>query len=397
MNGTKLLHASALYQLGTIKFPIATIVAWFYVFSVGCVSAFSYSQMISVPFIAALILFFVTMVNSGLSKSVIKDFILIYVLFCGPLILGLISGHSFLGDKSLSHFLSYLFVPAFYYLPLRIYLARNDYGNLKMPTLIGWRIFSLIAIFEFGSVNFFVFDFSDIIYRPEVKEYDPLFLGFLTRARSLAEESAHAALFSGIAFFILLHLRVIRPIDWFLFIISMLSYWGTSSLLGLAVALIIFFVRQGIFFRLILVAGLIAVLEQIFFTLGFDIYADFIGKFQSGSASDRLLKIDQSTFLVKDDVFAQIFGLGPGYYESANVEPIIGLYALQFFQSGLLGAATLVILFVIYLFRSFNHSPLLFSGFVYSLICYSSISNYWFPWLWMLMAYIDVDYRRRFY
>jgi len=120
------------------------------------------------------------------------------------------------------------------------------------------------------------------------------------------------------------------------------------------------------------------------------LWLELIGKFSSTSFDDRNDRLLDSILLIQSGtVFNLFFGMGPGYYKGANVQSVVGLPFLTFFQSGIFGLILLASMFLIYIKRAWKKNYWYACAIIYSVICYGSISNYWLPWIWLIFAIVD--------
>lgn len=364
-----------------------------YLGTLGFASAFAISQLITIPLICATVMFLLC-VNFSINRRVFFDFTFILILFTFPQLIGALAGHRYFTETTLSHLVSYFAVPILFYLAPRIFIDKLQNASLLWKWLsCGWWFFLIFLLFEFAMINVFQVKLDDYLFRPLTDEYEPLVFGFIIRGRSFAEESAHAALFLGIVFFILRGLNLPGKYSLFFFMVGLTVMFGVSSWVAILAVLMSLILTHRINLKWKTVVTVTMTLTLILLVATYfevSLWLELIGKFSSSSMDDRNDRFSASMNLIQNgSVFNSLFGLGPGYYKGANVQSVVGLPFLTFFQSGLIGLLSLVFMLTIYLIRAWKVNYWYACAIIYAAVCYGSISNYWLPWMWLIFAIVD--------
>jgi len=364
-----------------------------YLAALGVVSAFAINQLITIPLVCATIMLLAS-VSLSINRRILRDFIFIQILFSMPQVFGAIFGYRFFTETSFNHVVSYFATPLLFYLIPRLYIEK--FGNDKSPWLWlfrGWWLFLLFLLLEFVLVNVFQVNIDEYIYRPLSDVYDPLVFGVVIRGRSFAEESAHSALYLGAIYFVLKGLNLPGKLSLIVFLIGLTLMFGIASWMAMFAIMLALVVTGRLHFKWSAMLTVAVTLVLIFYISTYfeiSLWLELIGKFSSTSFDDRNDRLLDSILLIQSGtVFNLFFGMGPGYYKGANVQSVVGLPFLTFFQSGIFGLILLASMFLIYIKRAWKKNYWYACAIIYSVICYGSISNYWLPWIWLIFAIVD--------
>lgn len=122
---------------------------------------------------------------------------------------------------------------------------------------------------------------------------------------------------------------------------------------------------------------------------------------QSSSAEDRTARfVEGMNALTQSNIFRLSFGNGPAVYDTLRFSRggTILLYLTYALESGLVG----LLLFLIFCgvltykankIRNRNLRFVLLFGLISSFLHFFLISNYWYPWFWILAIIIQTNYR----
>jgi hypothetical protein len=275
---------------------------------------------------------------------------------------------------------------------------------------------SCIGIAEFILKNIVsISNFDSYIYRAQITDYSPLALSKYIRTRSVIEESGHLALFLEIfAPFAIYYLykcpnniAQIFKISSLLCIFS--CFISTFSAIGFFIALfvIIYLYLSSIHYSLIKnkinikTLSWVTIVSISFCCLLFnqhfiDLYKTIVfGKFNTTSGEDRAIRISEAlNYIEKSNLFYMFFGSGPGAYDKLNIRSVVGLYVNTLLELGLCGLLLFCVVFIssIVLIRAVPDiimRRVLYISIFCSFAHYFAISNYWYPWLWFILALIS--------
>lgn len=321
------------------------------------------------------------------------------------------------GSKATNHLFLWSFPFFVYYFIFKNELFANfslqDIKKNVLGVITFTTIFSCaFAILEFISSNFLGLDLS-FIPRGTVETYRPFDMGFF-RARSFVEESGHFAFFVEIfgplsVFWINRYVK--RFTKYILYTIILFGFLTTLSGAGFGLLLLyLFLMVSGYYFRtgvknnsskIKMVFSLISL--SILVLILFPHIIDFIGnvisaKFDVNNVSraereSRLLALDRLSGL------SFLIGYGPAAYDTLKVPSFISLYLGILMNTGIIGL-TLFVLFelskynIVRRIKDFDLRIALKSSLVIAFIHLGFIDIIYVPWLWILLAIIDVVHKK---
>lgn len=271
-------------------------------------------------------------------------------------------------------------------------------------------IVSVFTIIEFVSKNFLGLDqFDSFIPRLsnsiDFKASYMIGAGAFIRSRGFTSESGHNALFllSFLPFMMLSKIKH-KLISIIVVIIALATTFSAAAMFemvvaGLSVSLVkIILSRKTIRIKksnlIIIYIGIIILILVVIFTNTLDyLLAYFNGIFNkinldnSSSAGLRFSRWANSLSLVKNNY---LFGAGPGISSIFLGTASTNLYIEMFVETGIVGLfffLWFITQAVIKVFKLNNTTKYfyLFSIFV-CIIHYFIIGNYWYPWLWVILA-----------
>jgi hypothetical protein len=387
-----------------------------FLLSLPFVSAFSITSALTLPLLvggcALLIGGFFKKLRFNKSLNLLFLFFVFIVIIAANL-----NMEHFVSNKPLNHILSFLFCFFIYFTIPYSYLSVDydvSYKILCKIILLGVIVSAFTAIFEFTVTNVLKMPF-DLFPRPAVTEYEPLSIGGMVRARGFAEESGHFALYL-ISMYLCVFSYVKEQFSkltvfllTFLVVVALFCSFSVSGILFSVVAIfstyLLYNLSSPIKFIYMIVAllSVILILEfTIHYYTGFSIFYDVIYAKLNGSASmtDRSNKLDSALYFLsqKDGVLNYLFGFGPAFYETYNLPTLVTLYPLLYVQFGIIGLL-LFLTIVAYpvIISNLNGTMIdkyLFCSYFYSLLFFAAISNYWFPWFWVILSIILVQSKR---
>jgi hypothetical protein len=276
---------------------------------------------------------------------------------------------------------------------------------------------SLFSLIEFSFTNFLGINVTDYIPRYAVKDYDPLVVGFLIRSRGFAEESGHYTFMIEILgplavfylfkteFCLIKYKYKIACLS--VILLSILTSFSVSSFLIIPFSISLVFslnIKEIIrylkkkYITVIVISASLVLLYLIIdtrFPITKIIQITISQKFDSFSFDDRKFRTDffQNTFF-KLPIENQIIGVGPsgvkllGYDDSYT---FLSIYQTITFEIGIIGILLIMSFFILTIIKAYViKKPIsayflvaIFSGIIH----YNSISNYWYPFLWFIMAF----------
>ena len=397
-----------------------------YIFTMPFVSAFAFTNILSLPLLFSVFLFIIMTVktiNSGklpggfFGFDIIFIFVFLFVVIFSFLINGL--GNA----KSFNHTAAYIATFLFFYLSIKF--ALFDIKNKKRGFRIILKIITITTIIsalyaniEFISSNFLKINLNDYVPRPNEEQayYDALVLSLFYRARGFTAESGHFTfmmeLFSPIAVYYMYFsgfCKWNKLVKAFLFaavIFSFIFAFSTASFFIVPLALLLscilymkniflYFKRHKV--RFLITTGVISIiffLFHYFFSIDSLILLSISEKLDTGY-DYRQENID--FFFNKFfnlGIITNLIGTGPagisilGFDESNT---ILNLYYLIPFELGFLGLLVLLLLFSYFMFNviKIKHKIgfFLLISLLGGIMHYYFISNFWYPWFWFIGAF----------
>ncbi len=399
----------------------------FYILLMPFVSAFSISAWAPLPLIFLLTLFMLQVVTLKVSFSYQRDDLLL-VLFA-LLSVALISfSFSFFDSKTINHIAALLTVIFIYY-----FFVKNLINKVtKFDLIFKYCAISILFVSIYIIIEFLAimsgFQIDDFIFRPTVEIMDAtVFGGSYLRPRGFAEEAGHMAMFYEVylplsfiyirdkgVIVILLFYSVVLPGYFLLFssasiasFVFVILIWFLIEFIKFIKKPILRMPRKVVLLGFILLFGSLIYHERIISYFGEAVIVKLLGILNISdsfdpSSADRLEKYGQFFNLISEYPLGIGWGIAAssmGNYKGINIPSgFISLYAEIFAASGIVGGFIFLSFLVVKLIKtmkiwSFN-GKIYFISFLWVLVHYLFASNYWLPWIWFLMALIDISYHR---
>lgn len=402
-----------------------------FIFCMQFISAFAISGTINLPVIFGVFLLGFGVLNVlNYRKISLKIFciehLIILFFLCFVLLTLIVNGRNSSSaiNHTLAYFSSFLL---FFSGPLLFFFQPNsNHENIFKISLkiIFYCVLcsSVFSLIEFSLTNFGGINVTDYVPRYAVKDYDPLVVGFLIRSRGFAEESGHYTfmieILGPLAIFYLFKTNFCKIkysykiVCLLAILLSILTSFSVSSFLIIPFSILLVLslnFRRSILYlkkKYVSVIAICTALVLLYlvvdarFSITEIIQITITQKFDSFSFDDRKFRADffQNTFF-KLPIENQIIGVGPsgvkllGYDESYT---FLSLYQTISFEIGIIGILLIISLFVIIMAKAYLiKKPIsayflvaIFSGIIH----YNSISNYWYPFLWFVMAFFVFYY-----
>ncbi|MBY8111688.1 hypothetical protein KW494_10005 [Vibrio fluvialis] len=390
--------------------------------TLSMVSAFAITPLVTIPFVMSGMLigasFFYLIYKMKVWWSL--QFSLFMAFIISASISALIMSTSITTLKPLNHYISFVISILFAYsLFFSLCETRDKFNAYNLSILIGVLFTCAFGIYEFY-IKQILSQYINILPRPDDVIYYPTTFGFMYRIRSFSVESGHLASFLFSMFALVLPYvkeKVSLFLQYVIFtivFITLILTFSTAGYISVFFALLLVYVfsiisnpkkygknaSYAIIFIILIAMSLEFLFVQIFnYSMINDLIINKLTN--SGSVNDRLNKFGESYDLFMSGGLSVIlFGLGPGYFlEHSDILAVISLYATVLFQYGLIGLILFTLPFVlciwklskkllnkslpqqdVFLCKCYQFSLL------YSLIHFSAISNYWYPWFWVSLV-----------
>lgn len=380
-------------------------------FFIGFSDAFALNPIVSIPLVCAMFIAIFEMMRWFFSKrqkiSITSN--LVFLLF-GCIAFILISLFSLYvntpSELEFRHLLGFAFTIIFYLFFVSSSLDYHFNSQEKQELIFSSLYYGLLTtvfylVYEFIGMNFL----SGIVELPRGTindKYEPIAIMFI-RARSVAAESGHFAMYGvtvGLLCFFYYEsqkIRIKRNISIVLIFIILFLTFSVSGIMFFLLTIIFIFlikfklkniIKSTVYSLTVLIVVLAIVLNEYVSTL-------ITSKFASRSFDDRFTKFQESFELfINSDILNYFIGLGPGFYESYKVGAPISLPLTIIFSFGVLGAVIFYGLLSTLFIRSVRifkaNDSLIALGvnasFVFSFLMYLGISNFWYPWMWFVLA-----------
>ncbi|GHB59227.1 O-antigen ligase family protein [Persicitalea jodogahamensis] len=406
-----------------------------YLSCLSLTSAFALTSTITVPLFLSLLCVVIFVINAIIYRDhylsiEVEDLVLF--LFLLSVYLGFfLNQNHFKSGKPFNHVIAYSYVVLINY-----YLIKNAYYHLCKKFGAGFISKSYAAIYfgifitcAFGIAEFWLknikgIDVDSYIPRPAVSEYEPLALTDFIRLRSFVEESGHLAyyieVFAPIAIYFSRKKKYLfYPLVAVISACFLLTFSTAGWLISAFTYLILTIwyaefwkqrentiVNYRKIFRYLLGVGIVVSIFASNYNLVTyvssalkEVVVYKIGR--SNSAEDRTARyLEGVNALAHSDLLRLSFGNGPAVYDTLQFHRggTILLYLTIILESGLLGLSFFLIFCALLFYKAMKlQNPqlrfvLLFalcSSFLHFLI----ISNYWYPWFWILAIIIQANYR----
>ncbi len=310
-------------------------------------------------------------------------------------------------SKYFVFFLFYFFVKnTFLFLSKSVKAKEDVYSWLYVGTVLSL----VFCVTEFIFKNYFSFEFDAFFTRVNPIIYNPTLGGDsnIVRARGFAEESGHYALFIELIVPILgAHLWQNKSFKSFgaLLILSLTAItltFSTISQLALFPAIITAVLIHNkllIDSKFIITMSLLILLTLLSLLVIPGSFESLVYKITENGFNGRLDNIEPIFVLIeKSDYWQLIFGFGSAsFYNIENLES--GIFSLPFLIFVEMGFVGLFLLFIfitlciqkIRCISDLNVRYAFALSFSFALWHYWAIGNYYYPWIWFLIAMISFE------
>lgn len=316
------------------------------------------------------------------------------------------------GQKNFNHVLAFGTTAGLYYAFVKLLLVAGDErarnaDRLRTGAALSLALVSAYGCFEFLDVNVL---HTGIVTFVRISagggEYRPLFLDWI-RVRGFEAESGFLALFINlIAPLALVHVRrrlglaasialgAVTAVAWAL----TFSVGGLVSLaVGLAVAAASALRRRLTPRRLLTVLAVVAVVAAVAVTLPSTFVAPILGKVTLSNVSSGQERVERWRQAVAEFPEHPLLGEGLGATSAERGTGVISLYLLLLKEGGILslglfvGFLGLVFARVLRLRDGHPYRYAYLGGLVAGATHYALVSDFWYPWLWVLCALIVTE------
>lgn len=406
---------------------IHRLLSFIYVMTLPFVSAFTFTSTITLSVLTSAFMFVysifsLAMFRTSFKKNIFNFTNIFLLLLYFVIILSYFYNAGFNNDKATNHLIAYTTTFIGFYFSTYVFFTLKpadillNINNLLLHITLMMVFCSIFTISEFLMINLFNFDINSYIPRVIRPEYDIISDGLYRRARGFAEESGHFAFFIEIfAPITIYYLFASNQCKWNIIIkVSILVMIILTALTTISAALFIVFgisiplaflfhwrllinnygkILLGTIFTIVCFVGLNSFFPMSEWYLLMTVTSKLSN---SGSMDDRTLRIE---------IFEKIFnsasidnlliGFGPAAYVTKSLsESIVQLFFNLTLESGLIGlslfsAFCIGIMYNLSLIKDKIKIYLFFSMSM-AVMHYFIISNYWFPWFWLLCVIISL-------
>jgi hypothetical protein len=373
------------------------------ILSLPFLNVFAISEKVSITLLIFSILYLLK-INYIKYKSI--DFL--YAFFLINMILSTLI-NNYINFSSLLYTAAYFLI--FLIFQKNIIYWYTKYKHLFFKILLKTVILtSIFVIYEFISINLYPKLFIELP-RITVEFYDARFLRVF-RPRGFAEESGHMSVFYEFSIPILIpYLKTLKKykITIYLILIS-ISILLLSSSYTIAISLltlILFFIIKSIKKAKIIIYGILS-LTILFSTLKLNSTTNkILDKYSqavitkvrlnktNSSVGDRNVKISDGIKVLKKNI---ITGIGAMKFKeySKSASTLNTTLDLWLF-SGLIGIISLILYFLIsfinFIISNVPNKIYFLISFCILIIHYQIITNFWFPYLWLILGIMESELR----
>jgi len=389
---------------------------YLYIITISMTSAFALSPWLPLPLLLSmtgLIMFFLRiMIFGGPIKFFREDLLLYFYL----LILIISTLFSSLTQKNINHLFSYFVIFILYLFTIRSLIICTKFNRKKVydAIIISVVLVSSFAILEFVSKNIIpeLRGLNNYVYRPNLMLYEPLYAGKFVRARSFIGESGHAALYLNLLGPIAVYWtaknysRILLFFVSILLIVSFIFTFSTAGVFSLLISSILtsaYFMSYKIIKKElsshIIFKGIIiiSIIFAIFIIVSFqmpELLMPIVNKIliPSTSESGRLARWGRA---IQYFITSPIIGIGPGEISVKYSTGTVNWYLEILIENGVIAFFIMFSFILTIYFRisilSDEIKFIYFLCFTNGVIHYFFISNYWYPWLWLIILLIEIE------
>lgn len=396
-------------------------------FTMPMTHAFALNGWFPLPFV--LMLVFVVTIGISLIATGEARVLLIekwdwpIIAFVVWMLLSVVVNVASLDGKVASHTMSYIAVLSLYYIAFRSLISKSkvDFDTIMRWVTVSVLFASVFGVFEFLGKNILGYNIDNLVPRYEQEhEYNPLYFGFV-RARSFMSESGNFALFLEVFSPVIVYYwwskqktiiaLVILTIVIGALCTTMSAAAMASLMTGLTVGISLYFFknifvgtwRAEFIFSMFRIAVLFALLVVIVFLVDGVGYIvplfEKIGLVGGASVEDRLYRWEMALIAISIN---PVFGVAPGGFLVSNIvgQGVVSWWLQVFLEGGIPAGLFLFLFFVLNLRMVLGITSNIKYAYIVSLVSaiihYAVISDYWFPWLWVLIVMIQFTYKKSY-
>lgn len=386
----------------------------------GFVSAFGFSELLPIPMLLSfgmgLKLIF-KIVRSGKIKIISNKILFPLAAFLSVVLLSFILQVQNIGFRQtgLNHLISYFATILMYFAVPTLYMKhfKINIDDIFKYISFGTLAVSIFIIIEFITKNFSSIAFDNFIHRPSVNDYIATYsLGGVRyyRARGVAQEPGHVAMyismFAPFVYYYFKHILIDKKKLWLsmsLVTISLVLTFSAMAFIEIALVMIVLLtyvilkkMRKGFKVKdvFVLWAFPIVAAPTLVYFLNSPNFETIRMKLSLSTLSgeSRIGRWINALDLFKD---RPLLGNGPGITSIIYNTGSTSFYLEVLAQAGLIGLLSILTAFLSVLlsilgFKGKLKYMYLFS-FLITVIHLTVISNYWYPWMWVLFAVVTYN------
>jgi hypothetical protein len=385
-----------------------------FVIALPMVGVFDIADDITLPLFIGTILFILKYKHA---KFYVED--LLYISFILFMLISLFYNLNTSTYSSLKYILGYVLVFLAFSKTNSIYYKdykEQFYRYLYYTTYI----LILYTIYEFLTRNFMPNLFIDLP-RLHVVEYNPIFNGKYIRARGFAVESGHLALYFEFSVPLVMHYLDSHRKQKFIFLsILLVALFCVNSAINMVLFTVFFLVyyiknvhySKKINFKFILLGMMLVILFYVIYALYrvnlTTINSSIVNLYKKAflisadmSVNDRLYRLNESIKILRDNLFLGVGPMNLGRYVSSpfssKVDTSLNMLLDIWLYSGILGLVCFLLYILIVVYKTFyikgEKKFYILASLVMVLIHYQIVTNFWYPWLWVLISIIQCESR----
>lgn len=406
----------------------------FYLLTFGATQAFALTGTLTVPILLSIpvlfaVLFAPTRSRDYLAGKIASKFGLQFFLSVLFLTLATVSllvqnSDSEADPRAFSHLASYFAVFLLFWAGIERYVKvfQIPVDHIIKWITVGALLISVFVIVEFAATNMFGLDIGNYIPRAVGNDYDARYVvGSMSyvRARGLTSESGHTALYLAMflpfVYYYFARIDVsVRKLIWAIGVVifALVLTFSPAALVDLGVACsAVLVVRQfaGITRPSKRFVGHRKVVHSLISLIGVLIAVQIIrGSAFSGldGILNKLLfvNVGEGSRTQRWEAALELFkvspyvGGGPGVVVIQNGTGSTSLYLEILAETGILGLSLFILIIAVSVFRLLALRSEIKWIYLFSLVValchYSVISDYWYPWLWLILALINFQKER---
>ncbi len=398
-----------------------------YILTMPFVSAFAYTDIITMPLVLAIFLFMVMMAKILQTGKLPEGFFGLDLVIVGLFIFLAVFSFVINGlgySKALNHTAAYVMTLVLFYVAIKCTFFGAPDKDQLLIRILRFTTYTVIisAVYgniEFVSANVFGLNLNNYVPRPTESEafYNPTVLALFYRARGFATESGvytqMLELLCPLSIYYMFYSgwckwpRVVKILCTLSMVFSMIFAASTATFVILPIAIVLaslFYVRKiyqslakksrAFHLRAVLIV-LAIVIANSFLSLYETIFLSISEKLDSNSYYDRQDRI--RFFFDQFHRFSwvnKLVGSGPGgsiVMGFRDTGSIISLFYNVTFELGLIGLFLLMCFIAYTLYHNIRIRTrigwFLMVSLISGIIHYLAVNNYYMPWFWFVAAF----------